>query len=211
MGFVWSGLVLVAGCGGAVASAPRVPPADPPRVVQPGAPGEPSRVVSARPAESPAFSAADVAFMQGMIGHHAQALEMTALLATRTRADDMKLLARRIDISQADEITMMRRWLEARGQAVPDEHAHHMGGALMPGMLTADEMTRLASVEGPAFDRLFLEFMIKHHDGALIMVRDLFAQPGAAQPSEIYAFAADVEADQSIEIERMRRMLAVGR
>lgn len=206
-------LATVAACAGGAADGIRTPspPPESTRVVQPGAPGEPSRVVAAGRSESIGYTAADVGFMQGMIGHHAQALEMTALLATRSRADDMKRLALRIDISQADEITMMRRWLETRGESVPDEHAHHMGGPLMPGMLTAEDMERLAATNGAAFDRLFLEFMIGHHEGALVMVRELFSQPGAGQPSEMFAFAADVEADQSIEIERMRRMLAAGR
>jgi uncharacterized protein (DUF305 family) len=147
--------------------------------------------------------------MQGMIGHHAQALEMTALLPLRTAADAMKLLAKRIEVSQTDEIRMMQRWLESRGLEVPTVHAHHAPGAkLMPGMLTGDEMARLTEANGAAFDRLFLELMIKHHEGALVMVKELLAQPGAAQDSDIFAFASDVEADQTIEIERMRAMLA---
>jgi uncharacterized protein (DUF305 family) len=120
----------------------------------------------------------------------------------------MRLLAGRIDTSQADEIKMMQEWLQARGQKLPDPHAHHAAGArLMPGMLTAQEMQRLSGARGTAFDRLFLEFMIKHHDGALIMVKDLFATPGAGQEPEMFAFASDVEADQRMEIERMGAML----
>jgi uncharacterized protein (DUF305 family) len=143
-----------------------------------------------------------------MIGHHAQALEMAALLPERTRRDDMRLLARRIDVSQADEIQMMRRWLEARGQQVPGPHAHHAPGApLMPGMLTAEEMSRLSDARADAFDRLFLELMIKHHEGALTMVKELYSSAGAGQESEIYAFASDVDADQRMEIDRMRGML----
>ena len=154
------------------------------------------------------FTAADVRFMQGMIGHHAQALEMAALLPERTRRDDMRLLAKRIDVSQADEIQMMQRWLEARGQQVPGPHAHHAPGApLMPGMLTAEEMSRLADARADAFDRLFLELMIKHHEGALTMVKELYSSAGAGQESEIYAFASDVDADQRMEIDRMRGML----
>jgi uncharacterized protein (DUF305 family) len=146
--------------------------------------------------------------MQGMIGHHAQAVEMTALLASRTTSDAMRNLARRIEVSQADEITMMQRWLEARGQEIPGPHAHHMAGAtLMPGMLTQPEMDRLAAATGAEFDRLFLEGMIKHHEGALVMVKELFATPGAGQESEIFAFASDVDADQRMEIDRMRGML----
>ena len=153
-------------------------------------------------------TAADVRFMQGMIGHHAQAVEMTALVASRTTSDAMRSLARRIEVSQADEITMMQRWLEARGQERPGPHAHHAAGAtLMPGMLTPAEMDRLAAATGAAFDRLFLEGMIKHHEGALVMVKELFATPGAGQESEIFAFASDVDADQRMEIDRMRGML----
>jgi uncharacterized protein (DUF305 family) len=179
-------------------------------IVQPGAPGHSSRVISAAAAArpGPAHSAADLKFMQGMIGHHAQAIEMTDLLATRTRSDSMKKLAQRIEVSQADEIRMMREWLTGRGAALPSEHAHHgSGAALMPGMLTPEEMSRLAAASGPAFDQLFLEYMIKHHEGALVMVKELFAAPGAAQDAEIYAFASDVNADQRMEIARMAAML----
>ena len=156
------------------------------------------------------FTPADVKFMQGMIHHHAQAMDMTQLLATRSNSDDMKKLALRIELSQHDEIAMMRRWLEVRGQEVPGEHAHHMPGApKMPGMLSAEEMTRLAAAKGPDFDRLFLEGMIKHHVGAITMVQELFNTPGAGQDSEIYAFASDVDADQRMEIDRMGAMLAM--
>ena len=194
------------------ASTAAVPRAQtPPVVVQPGAPGQPSNLVSADAVAKvprPVVTAGDVRFMQGMIGHHAQALEMTRLLETRTDSADMRKLAKRIEVSQADEIKMMEEWLTARGQPLPDPHAHHaQGAALMPGMLTSDEMARLAAARGAAFDRLLLEFMIKHHEGALAMVRELFATPGAGQESEIYAFASDVDADQRMEIERMRAML----
>ena len=146
--------------------------------------------------------------MQGMIGHHAQAIEMTTLLKTRTERQDMKLLALRIEVSQTDEIRMMRHWLSDRGQEVPSEHAHHAHGAkLMPGMLTPDEIGQLTAAKGAEFDRLFLQFMIKHHEGAVVMVKDLLAQPGAAQEAEVFAFASDVEADQQMEINRMRGML----
>ena len=193
-----------AGCGAATESAPPI--------VQPGAPGEASRVVQAEQARDLSkvqFTPADVKFMQGMIHHHAQAVDMTQLLATRTQSDDMKKLALRIELSQNDEMKMMRRWLAARGQEVPGEHAHHMPGApMMPGMLSADDMARLAAATGTQFDRLFLEGMIKHHAGALTMVQELFASPGAGQDSEIYAFASDVDADQRMEIDRMAAMLA---
>lgn len=156
---------------------------------------------------------ADVRFMQGMIPHHAQALEMSALVEERTDNRDIRLLAKRIDISQRDEIGLMGRWLQARGEEVPGEHAHHMMGdhGLMPGMLTPAQMAQLREARGPDFDRLFLEFMISHHEGALFMVRELFSSPGAGQETEISTFASHVDADQHIEIQRMRQMLATNR
>jgi len=201
-------VVLVAIAGAACRSADV---AGSPPIVQPGAPGESSHTIDAATAADLSrvqYTPADVKFMQGMIGHHAQAIEMTDLLATRTASDDMRKLAHRIELSQADEIKMMKRWLEARGQAVPSEHAHHMHGAtLMPGMLTPEEMSHLADAKGSEFDRLFLEYMIKHHEGALTMVKELFATPGAAQESEMFGFASDVDADQRMEIDRMGAML----
>lgn len=151
---------------------------------------------------------ADVRFMQAMIGHHAQAVEMVALLTTRTEREDMRLLGKRIELSQRDEIAMMRQWLDARGQSVPSEHAHHAPDAtVMPGMLSPDQMQRMAAAKGTDFDRLFLEGMIKHHAGALTMVRELFATPGAGQEVELFSFTADVDADQRMEIDRMGTML----
>ena len=201
-------LVLVA----AAAASCRTAVGDPaPHIIQPGAPGEASRVISTDKAVDLShvqFTPADVQFMQGMIGHHSQAIEMTDLLKTRTESEDMRKLALRIEVSQADEIKMMQHWLEVRGQEVPGEHAHHMHGAkLMPGMLSPEEMARLAAAKGAEFDRLFLEYMIKHHAGALTMVQDLFATPGAGQEAEIFAFASDVDADQRMEIDRMGAML----
>lgn len=151
---------------------------------------------------------ADVTFMSGMIGHHAQALEMVALIPSRTSRDDMKMLGLRIQVSQDDEIRMMQEWLRAHGQPLPDPHAHHLHGAvLMPGMLTQEEMARLEAARGVAFDRLFLEGMIKHHGGALVMVQELFATPGAGQEGNIFAFASDVVADQQMEMDRMGALL----
>jgi uncharacterized protein (DUF305 family) len=179
--------------------------------VQPGAPGQPTRETTVERSIELArvpHTAADVRFMQGMISHHAQALEMTALLPTRTMRPEMKLLARRIDDSQTDEIALMERWLKERGETSPGAHAHHMPGAtLMPGMLTPEELQRLAAARGDEFDRLFLELMIKHHEGALFMVGELFSTPGAAQETEMFAFASDVDADQRIEIRRMSALL----
>ena len=201
----------VALCAGSACHSAQMKTAPP--IVQPGAPGESSRVIAKEQAvdlSQVQHTQADVRFMQGMIGHHAQALEMTALLQSRTASDDMRKLAQRIEVSQSDEIKMMQHWLEARGQPVPDPHAHHAhGAALMPGMLTPEEMARLANAKGGAFDRLFLQFMIKHHEGALTMVKDLFATPGAGQESEIFAFASDVDADQRMEIDRMGAMLSM--
>ena len=181
-------------------------------IVQPGAPGEESRVITSAAAVDLAavkYSAADVQFMQGMIGHHAQAVEMVDLLAMRSRSDEMRMLGKRIAVSQKDEIGLMRHWLEVRGQEIPNEHAHHMAGAmLMPGMLTPEEMAQLAAASGREFDRLFLQGMIKHHGGALTMVEQLFATPGAGQEIDVFTFASDVDADQRAEIERMSTMLA---
>lgn len=189
------------------AAAPAQPPAAPqrPTIIQPGAPGQPSTVrpPSAEPVTIPHVNA-DVAFMQGMIGHHAQALDMVGLLETRTESADMKLLALRIKVSQQDEIRFMQDWLRARGEAVPDAHAHHAHDfKRMPGMLSPEEMAKLAAAKGREFDRLFLEYMIKHHEGALVMVDELFKTDGAGQESAIYAFASDVIADQQMEIDRM--------
>jgi uncharacterized protein (DUF305 family) len=180
-------------------------------IVQPGAPGEPSRVITTeQAADVPRVqhTAADVRFMHGMIAHHAQAVEMTALRRERSTSEDLRLMALRIELSQLDEITMMQDWLKARGEPLPDPHAQHAGhAALMPGMLTAEEMTALSHATGATFDRLFLELMIKHHQGALQMVDELFATPGAGQESEVFAFASDVVDDQRIEIDRMAVML----
>jgi uncharacterized protein (DUF305 family) len=204
----------VASCGGAAVQSK-------PPIVQPGAPGEAGRVIASGKTgdlPQPHYTPADVKFMQGMIHHHAQALEMTALLATRTTSPDMRKLALRIQVSQTDEIKMMQRWLEARGQAAPDPHVMHMPGmampgmdhgpaVMMPGMLTPEEMAHLAALKGAEFDRFFLEGMIRHHGGALTMVQELFATPGAGQESDIFGFASDVDADQRMEIDRMGAML----
>jgi uncharacterized protein (DUF305 family) len=190
-----------------------------PPIVQPGRPGQSSQTVAANQASDLSkvqATDADIKFMQGMIHHHAQALDMVALLEKNTNSDDMRKLGERIRISQRDEIGMMQRWLRARGQDAPDPHAMHMPGmpgmdhdmVMMPGMLTAEEMEHLASLKGVDFDRAFLTGMIKHHGGALAMVKALFATPGAGQESVIFAFASDVEADQQMEIDRMNNMLA---
>ncbi|MCC7415714.1 MAG: DUF305 domain-containing protein [Acidobacteria bacterium] len=199
-------MLCVPGCRTATA-----PGAEVVRPVRPGAPGESARPTT--PAAATDLSQfrvtdADVRFMQGMIGHHAQAVDMVALVPSRTTDPQMLALARRIDVSQADEIAMMQHWLRAHGQEAPGADAMHVHGAvLMPGMLTPEEMTQLAAATGSEFVRLFLRGMIKHHGGALTMVEALFATPGAGQDSDIYAFASDVDADQRMEIIRMSRML----
>ena len=204
-------MVAGAGCRTAApapATAPVPPGPQAPAIIQPGAPGQPSTVAaSTGPVRIPHVKA-DTEFMQGMIGHHAQALDMVALLETRSESADMKMLALRIKVSQQDEIRFMRNWLASRGETVPDEHAHHAHDfKRMPGMLSPDEMAKLAAAKGRDFDRLFLEYMITHHDGALVMVDALFKTDGAGQESEIYAFASDVIADQQMEIDRMAGML----
>ncbi len=181
-------------------------------IIQPGAPGEASRRISVEDATDLAgiqYSAADVKFMQGMITHHAQALEMTALVDARTTRETMRLLSQRIALSQEDEIAMMQGWLRDRNLEVPDLTAHHEHDAeLMPGMAGPEQMQALAAAAGPEFDSLFLELMIEHHRGALTMVDNLLDQRGAAQDSVLYEFTADITADQSAEIERMDAMLA---
>ena len=183
----------------------------PPLLVQPGPPGAPSHVISAENATDLSkvqATKADIEFMQGMIHHHLQAIDMTNLLAGNTHSEDMRKLGLRMSLSQADEIKMMRRWLEVRGQAAPDDHANHVPGApMMPGMLSTEEMAQLAAAKGSEFDVLFLRGMIKHHTGAIVMVDELFKTEGAGQQSEIFAFATEVEADQRADIDRMTAML----
>lgn len=181
-------------------------------IIQPGAPGQPSRQISVEEASDLAsleFSEGDVKFMQGMISHHQQAMEMSVLVEGRTSRDTMELMAQRISLSQEDEIAMMQDWLEDRDLMVPMMGSHDMAdGEMMPGMATPEEMAELESLSGAEFDTLFLQLMIAHHKGALTMVDDLLAQRGSAQDSVLFAFTSDVTADQSSEIDRMNSMLA---
>jgi uncharacterized protein (DUF305 family) len=157
---------------------------------------------------APGAHPADVRFMQHMMVHHAQAVEMTALVPERASRPDLLLLAERIAVSQTDEMAQMVSWLRGRGQAVPGPHAHHgPDHADMAGMQSPERMAALAAARGPAFDRLFLEMMIDHHEGALVMVEALLGTDGAAQETDTYTFVSHVDSDQRIEIERMRRML----
>jgi uncharacterized protein (DUF305 family) len=205
-----------------------------PVVVQPGAPGKPTRTLppSTR-GKLPPSSAADVEFMQGMIMHHAQAVEMTALIESHTENKELRSLGARIRHSQSDEINFMKRWLTARGEptsmAMPEmpgmdmssmpgmdmsSHAMDKPGAkpgvkpvLMPGMLSPEQMDALRKAKGEAFDRLFLTGMIQHHNGALIMVKDLFDTAGAGQDAELFNFTTDVDSGQRAEIRIMQTML----
>ena len=184
-------------------------------VVTPQTPAEQARADGGRAPYTPA----DVRFMQGMILHHTQAIVMAGWAASHAARTDVKILAGRIDVSQKDEIAFMERWLRERGETVPDTAAarhmaaHQMtttGAAmaeLMPGMLTPAQLTQLSSARGSEFDKLFLTFMIQHHQGALTMVDQLFSSRGAGQEVNVFQFASDVEVDQNTEIERMQSML----
>lgn len=206
------GLVLLAGgCGGSGSDDAAPKGESEASVVQPGAPGEPSRVISAEEAAAAGeieHTQADVDFMRGMIHHHAQALVMTNMVRQRSGSREIPLFARRIEISQEAELATMEKWLTDRGAEPPtdEEHQHDHGG-LMPGMLTQAELEQLAAARGQAFDRAFLRAMLRHHRGALQMVADLRAADGGNE-SEIDAFARHVDADQGIEIGRMEELLA---
>ena len=194
---------------------------DTPVVVQPGAPGKPTRKLPpATRAKLPPVSPKDVEFMQGMIHHHAQAVEMVALMKERTDNEKLLLLGARISQSQAEEIKFMERWLEVRGQKTSmqmpkmkgmdkkkmSKHDHQQM-MMMPGMLTPKQMKALAAAKGAEFDKLFLTGMIQHHEGALVMVDDLFKSPGAGQDAEMFTFATDVDSTQRAEIRLMQTML----
>ena len=186
----------------------------PPVVVQPGAPGQPTKSLppSTR-ATLPPHSPKDVEFTQGMIMHHAQAVEMTALIDSHTQNKELRTLGARISRSQADEMDFMKRWLTVRGESTTMT-MHHMPGMdmsshsmVMPGMLTEKQMAALRKAKGKEFDRLFLTGMIQHHNGALIMVKDLFDTAGAGQDAELFNFVTDVDSGQRAEIKIMQTML----
>lgn len=155
--------------------------------------------------EGAMITAADVHFMQGMIAHHAQAIHMTRMADAAGASPRVLTLARKIDLSQDGEIHLMQGWLGAYKQTVPDTSSWR--SMTMPGMLTAEQLTQLSAARGSNFDRLFLTFMIQHHEGALSMVKDLFAAPRAGQEIDISVFANDVEVTQSAEIGVMLQML----
>ena len=162
----------------------------------------------------PAYTAADLRFMTGMIGHHAQAVLMAGWAPTHGAGPAVRALCERIVVGQRDEIAFMQRWLRDRREAVPDADPsrYTMPGMehpmLMPGMLTAEQLAQLDGAHGGEFDRLFLTFMIQHHQGAITMVEQLFGARGAAQDDYVFKFASDVNADQTTEIDRMGAMLA---
>jgi uncharacterized protein (DUF305 family) len=188
-------------------------------IIQPGAPGQPNKTLTPANAQAPprAPSDADVAFMQGMIMHHSQAVEMVALLKTRTQDKAVRELGDKIDLSQTSEMAWMKRWLTDRGlpTTMPMGDMGGMAGMdmpgmdmpAMPGMLTQAQMKALAAASGPRFDHLFLTGMIQHHTGALTMVKDLFANPGAGQDPTLFDFASDVDSTQSAEIKIMKNLL----
>ncbi len=181
-------------------------------IVQPGAPGESARELTAEEAVAIAnssYSPADVRFMQDMIPHHHQALEMAALVADRTNRQELIDVAGRINTSQSDEIELMQQWLRERGEDVPEPTAHDAMHTThkMAGMATPEQMAELAASDGTGFDRLFLQLMITHHEGAVTMVEELLKQPGAAYDPVLFEFVNDVTNSQSTEIERMNVLL----
>ena len=174
----------------------------------------PTPAAQARPdSGAPAYTAADVHFMSGMISHHAQAVLMAGWAPTHEAGAAVRALCERIVVAQRDEIALMQRWLRERHLPVPepDPRGHMMPGMdhpmLMPGMLTPEQMAELDRVRGTEFDRLFLKYMIMHHQGAITMVEELFGAYGAAQDNLVFKFATDVNADQTTEIDRMSTML----
>ena len=181
-------------------------------IVQPGKPGEPARELTAEQAIDVAvtsYSPDDVRFMQDMIPHHQQAVQMAGLVADRTNRAELTDAAGRINLSQRDEIEFMEKWLSDRGEPVPDpaDHAAMHTDHRMAGMATPKQMADLAAATGTAFDRLFLQLMITHHEGAVTMVEELLEQPGAAYDPVLFEFTTDVTNDQTAEIERMHALL----
>ncbi len=202
---------------GQQARAPEPPQSSAP-IVQPGAPGKPSKVISLADAtgHQPALSAADTEFMQGMIMHHNQAVTMTGMIDARTHDEAVRALGSRIRSSQTDEMKFMKSWLEARGQSTHmqkngmdmDMAGMDMGPMpMMPGMLTPEQMKMLEAARGPEFDHLFLSGMIQHHTGALTMVNQLFGTAGAGQDADLFDFATDVDNTQRAEIRIMQGLL----
>ncbi|HEX6559112.1 MAG TPA: DUF305 domain-containing protein [Longimicrobiales bacterium] len=201
---------LLAGCAAPHTEAPA--PAAAPASATPATEAPPAAAAAAV-ADSSKVTAADIHFMSGMIGHHAQAITMSKLAPTHGASPAIRTLAARIINAQQDEITLMQQFLREHHQPVPDPAAmrHDMPGMghdmLMPGMLTEAQMQQLDAARDGAFDELFLKFMMQHHQGAVTMVKDLFGTNGAAQDNLVFKLASDVNVDQTTEIARMQRML----
>lgn len=215
-GWRWASIVAVAaellvGCSGSDDGTER----DVGNVVQPGAPGERSRKLTGEAVaelETVKHTRADVRFMQDMIDHHWQAVLMTKWVPRRTASEDIRLMARRIELSQETEIDVIQKWLRTRGivPREPGDHSGHdqgTGEGLMPGMLTSSQLDRLNNANGRRFDRMLLRYMTFHHQGALTMVQRLDEAGGGLEP-ELGAFTRHVVADQEIEIGRMRDLYA---
>jgi len=229
---------LAGACAGALRPAAPVATVAPATATAAASPAGAVASASARDTARHGYTAADVRFMQQMIHHHAQAVRMAALVPSRSSSDAVRTLAQRIDASQQTEIEAMRHWLEERHELAPgpsmpramhdsimgamhDMHDMHdmsamqhtpadsaMDSMLMPGMLTPAQMQALAAAQGTTFDRLFLAGMIRHHEGALTMVAELLATPGAGQEPQLFGFASDVDSGQRAEIRRMEAILA---
>ncbi len=211
----WITAVVLWSLAAAAVHAQQQQPSSGPAIVQPGAPGSPSkRLPPSTTGVAPQRSPADIEFMQGMIMHHGQAVEMTALIPSHTENKEIRSLGARIGLSQADEMKFMKRWLQARGEplsmAMPGMPDMDMSGhpmQAMPGMLTPKQMDELRHAKGTEFDRLFLTGMIQHHNGALVMVKQLFDTAGAGQDAELFDFATDADNTQRAEIVIMQNML----
>lgn len=196
-------VLALAGCGESKQDAASTDaPQAPAKVIQPGAPGEPSREVVATATPQGGHTQADVEFMQGMIHHHQQAVVMSQWVPDRTQSTSLRLMARRIEVSQEDEINLMRNWLEKRG-VDPNDHSHRHQA--MPGMVNSRQLSRLKNADGREFDKLYLRYMTQHHRGALTMVQQLLNEGGGSE-SEIGQFILHVDADQAIEIQRMQQL-----
>jgi uncharacterized protein (DUF305 family) len=165
--------------------------------------------------DGPGHTAADVHFMSAMIGHHAQAIVMARMAPSHDASAAVRTLAERIINAQQDEIALMQQWLRDRKQPVPEArptgtkmvHGGVEHEMLMPGMLTEAQLKQLDAARGKEFDRLFLTFMIQHHQGAVAMVKDLFGSYGAGQDDTVFKLASDINVDQTTEIARMQTML----
>lgn len=182
------------------------------RVVQLGEPGGTNRELTEEEVEAldePTYTEADVAFAQNMIPHHEQALVMIDLVDARADGADLRKLTERMAISQQDEIAQLEGWLTDRGEEQPGAHHEHGGGhhGLMPGMLTDAELAQLRGARGARFDRLFLQYMIRHHEGAVIMVQGLLNEAAGGQEPAIFQLAQHIASDQAIEISRMKHLL----